>query len=382
MTITSLAGDDRSPIIDIIAGARPNFMKIAPIIRALATRRAAGGMLQYRLVHTGQHYDASMSGDFFVQLQIPQPDINLQAGSGTQAEQTAAIMTRYEAVLMQRRSQLCLVVGDVTSTMACAIVAQKLGVKVAHVEGGLRSGDWSMPEEINRLVTDSITNYFFTTSRYANENLRQSGVSDDRVFFVGNTMIDTLLANVDRLRPPAEWTNLGLAPGRYFVATMHRPANVDQVDTLERTLATIAIGCRGLPVLFPVHPRTARALSQVSRDHTNLKFIEPQPYLEFNYLVRHSKAVITDSGGVTEEATVMGVPCLTLRDTTERPETVACGTNVLVGAGGPRLSSALDAVFDGDWKHGVIPELWDGLAGERIAAALEQLLGANVRSSG
>ncbi|MGB5229892.1 MAG: UDP-N-acetylglucosamine 2-epimerase (non-hydrolyzing) [Desulfoprunum sp.] len=361
-------------LIDIIAGARPNFMKIAPIIRALKLRQAVGGPLRYRLVHTGQHYDARMSGDFFDQLGIPAPDVNLEVGSGSQAEQTAAIMVRYEKLLLEARSDLCLVVGDVTSTMACTIAAQKLCIPVAHVEGGIRSGDWTMPEEINRMVTDAITNWFFTTSEVANNNLRRSGVSDDRIFFVGNTMIDTLLANLPRLRRPGFWDQLGLQAGGYFVVTLHRPANVDDGAAFARLLAAIGEGTRGLPVVFPVHPRTAKTLSEVHRLPENFRLVEPQPYLEFNYLVQQAKAVITDSGGITEEATVMGVPCLTLRDTTERPETVAIGTNELIGTNPAALKPALDRLFAGQWKRGGIPEMWDGRTGERIVRELEMLL--------
>ena len=226
-------------IVYLVAGARPNFMKIAPILRALDARRAEGGRLAYRLVHTGQHYDARMSGDFFTQLGIPAPDVNLEVGSGTQAEQTAAIMTRYERLLLDAPSRLCLVVGDVTSTMACAIAAQKLRVPVAHVEGGIRSGDWTMPEEINRLVTDAITNWFFTTSEVANANLRRAGVRDEQIHFVGNTMIDTLLANLERLRPPPFWAAAGLQPGGYFVMTLHRPANVDDAAGFGRLLEAV-----------------------------------------------------------------------------------------------------------------------------------------------
>ena len=360
--------------IDIIAGARPNFMKIAPIIRALDARKAAGGPLRYRLVHTGQHYDARMSGDFFTQLGIPQPDVNLEVGSGTQAGQTAAIMTAYERLLLDVRSDLCLVVGDVTSTMACAIAAQKLCVPVAHVEGGIRSGDWTMPEEINRRVTDSISNWFFTTSATANQNLRQSGVGEESIFFVGNTMIDTLLSNMDRLRPPTFWDGLGLQAGEYLVTTLHRPANVDTTETFVQLLAAIAAGTRGLPVVFPVHPRTAKTLQALDCLPSCLRLVEPQPYLEFNYLVKNAKAVITDSGGITEEATVMGVPCLTLRDTTERPETVSIGTNELIGTDPACLRPALDRLFAGEWKKGGIPEKWDGHSGERIVAELERLL--------
>jgi UDP-N-acetylglucosamine 2-epimerase (non-hydrolysing) len=360
-------------LIDIIAGARPNFMKIAPIIRAIDERRRSGSRLEYRLVHTGQHYDPRMSGDFFSQLGIPEPNVNLEVGSGTQAEQTAAIMVRYEKVLAERRADICVVVGDVTSTMACAIVAQKAGVRVAHVEGGIRSGDWTMPEEINRIVTDSISNYFFTTSEVANENLRRSGVRDDQIRFVGNTMIDTLLANMERFRLPAFWNELGLRAGEYFVVTLHRPANVDSIDSLRAMLDAIGAGCRGLPVVFPVHPRTMKTLRGSSHMPKNVVPVEPQPYLEFNHMVRHAKAVITDSGGITEEATVMGVPCMTMRDTTERPETITVGTNELIGTDPARLAPALDRLFAGQWKKGAIPEKWDGKAGERIAAALDEL---------
>ena len=360
-------------LIDIIAGARPNFMKIAPIIRALQARAAAGGPLRYRLVHTGQHYDARLSGDFFTQLGIPEPDVNLEAGSGTQAEQTAAIMTRYERLLLERPTDLCLVVGDVTSTMACAIAAQKLCIPVAHVEGGIRSGDWTMPEEINRLVTDAITHWFFTTSEFANANLRRAGVSDDCIFFVGNTMIDTLLANLDRLRPPPFWEDLRLQPGHYFVVTLHRPANVDEAAGFARLLDAIAEGTQGWPVIFPVHPRTAKTLRELVDLPASLHLVEPQPYLEFNYLVRHAKAVITDSGGITEETTVLGVPCLTLRDTTERPETVTIGTNELIGTNPTNLAPALARLMAGQWKTGAIPELWDGHAAERIVEVLERL---------
>jgi UDP-N-acetylglucosamine 2-epimerase (non-hydrolysing) len=365
---------DDACLIDVIAGARPNFMKIAPIIRAIDARRARGSRLRWRLVHTGQHYDARMSADFFEQLNIPQPHVNLEVGSGTQAEQTAAIMVRYEQLLLKERCRLCLVVGDVTSTMACAIVAQKLCIPVAHVEAGIRSGDWTMPEEINRMVTDAITNYFFTTSEVANRNLRQAGVADERIFFVGNTMIDTLLANKSRFRPPSFWEDLGLVAGGYVVMTMHRPANVDSEHAFRAVLQAIASAVRGMTVVFPVHPRTAKTLSAMGALPTNLAIVDPQPYLEFNYLVQHSKAVITDSGGVTEETTVMGVPCITMRNTTERPETVSIGTNELIGTDPSRLAPTLDTLFEGRWKRGDIPPLWDGKTSDRIAEHLDALL--------
>ena len=362
------------PLIDVIAGARPNFMKIAPILRAVKARQAAGSRLHVRLVHTGQHYDDRMSGDFFRQLGIPDPDVNLEVGSGTQAEQTAAIMIRYEQLLLQTPSDVCLVVGDVTSTMACAIAAQKLCVPVAHVEGGIRSGDWSMPEEINRLVTDAITNWFFTTSEAANANLRHVGVAEERIFFVGNTMIDTLLANEAKLRAPTFWADFKLQQGQYFVMTLHRPANVDDTQGFAQLLRAVGEAVRNVPVVFPVHPRTAKTLAALPDKPACLLLVDPQPYLEFNYLARHALGVITDSGGVTEETTVMGVPCVTLRDTTERPETVTVGTNELIGTDPAALKPALDRLFAGQWKKGAIPEKWDGRTGERIAEALERLL--------
>ena len=360
--------------IDIIAGARPNFMKIAPIIGALDRRRADGGRLAYRLVHTGQHYDKKMSADFFTQLGIPEPDVNLGVGSGTQAQQTAEIMVRYERLLQGDPSALCVVVGDVNSTMACAIAAKKLCIPVAHVEGGIRSGDRTMPEEINRLVADAITDYFFTTSEFANQNLRRAGVDDERIFFVGNTMIDTLLAHRGRFVAPGFWSVLDLREGEYIVLTLHRPNNVDDADRLARLLSAIGFGARGLPVVFPVHPRTAKTLVTIGGLPQNLHFVDPQPYLEFNYLVSHARAVITDSGGITEETTVLGVPCMTLRVTTERPETVSIGTNELLGIDPAALAPAFDRLFAGGWKKGGVPEKWDGRSGERIVAILEQLL--------
>lgn len=359
--------------LDIIAGARPNFVKIASIIHAISDRQKAGAQISYRLVHTGQHYDERMSGDFFSQLNIPPPDCNLGVGSGTQAEQTSAIMIGYEKLLQEKRNKICLVVGDVTSTMACSIVAQKMGVMVAHVEAGIRSGDWGMPEEINRMVTDSITNWFFTTSEHADENLRRMGVCESRIYFVGNTMIDTLVANRSRFRRPNFWSDCGLESGQYFVLTLHRPANVDDPCALEKMLCSISDAARGLPVLFPVHPRTRKNIKDASQLPPNLIVVDPQPYLEFNYLVQGARAVLTDSGGISEETTVLGVPCLTMRDNTERPETVSIGTNELIGTNPNAVAPAFDRVFAGTWKQGAIPKMWDGRAGERIVQVLESV---------
>lgn len=365
-------------LITIIAGARPNFMKVAPIIKSIIKKKGEGIDINFRLVHTGQHYDKKMSGDFFEQLDIPEPDANLEAGGGSQAEQTAAIMIRFEKELLQHPSDLVLVVGDVTSTMACSIVAQKLHTKVAHVEAGIRSGDRSMPEEINRMVTDSITNYFFTTSQNANNNLRKLGVEEEHILFVGNTMIDTLMHQMPRFQKPAVWNQLSLEENNYIVMTLHRPANVDEEGKLKALIDAIIISSNGLPLVFPVHPRTAKMLSHIGISASNLHLIDPLGYLEFNYLVKHAKAVITDSGGITEETTVMGIPCMTLRDNTERPETCTIGTNELLGTNPAAIKPAFNKLFSGKWKKGEIPELWDGKAAERIVDHLINALATNV----
>jgi UDP-N-acetylglucosamine 2-epimerase (non-hydrolysing) len=360
--------------IDLIAGARPNFMKIASVIDAINSSRRRNNILDYRLIHTGQHYDQMMSGEFFNQLRIPEPDVNLEVGPGSQAVQTGNIMVRYEEVLRTSSSDACVVVGDVTSTMACAIVARKMGLPVAHVEAGIRSGDWSMPEEINRVVTDSLSNWFFVTSQNASENLRKAGVAENEIFFVGNTMIDTLLKNLQRLRAPPVWFQIHLEPKQFFVLTLHRPANVDESKKLQNLLEVIARATRNMPVIFPVHPRTAKALENLRLNAPHIHYIEPLGYLEFNYLVKQAKAVLTDSGGITEEATILGVPCLTLRETTERPETVTIGTNELVGSDPARVQAALERLFERGWKIGSTPPRWDGKAGQRIVSILEQVL--------
>ena len=361
--------------IDLIVGARPNFMKIAPIIREIERRSTQNENIGYRLVHTGQHYDRNMSGSFFDELGIPEPHVNMNIGSGTQAEQTAGIMLGYEKLLKEKKPDLCIVVGDVTSTMACAIAAKKMLVPVAHVEGGIRSGDMTMPEEINRIVTDSITDYFFTTSATANENLRKNGVSDDRIFFVGNTMIDTLLASRPYFKKPRLWNEINLKDKDYIVLTLHRPDNVDDPVNLQRLLDEIINSSGGLPVVFPVHPRTRKVLgsSAGSPGSRNIHLTEPLGYLEFNYLVERAKAVITDSGGITEETTVMSVPCMTLRNSTERPETVTTGTNELLGTNPDAIAPAMRKLISGQWKKGSIPPLWDGHTSERIVGIICKL---------
>jgi UDP-N-acetylglucosamine 2-epimerase (non-hydrolysing) len=359
--------------IDLIAGARPNFMKIAPIIDAIRKAQKDGEDINFRLIHTGQHYDKNMSDSFFEQLGIPQPDVNLGAGGGTQAEQTAAIMIGYERLLLERKSDLCLVVGDVTSTMACSIVAQKLHVPVAHVEAGIRSGDWTMPEEINRLVTDSITNYFFTTTPEASENLKRSGIPNTSIFWVGNTMIDTLVKHRSRFQKPKIWEELKLSNKGYIVMTLHRPGNVDEEAKLKSLMNEIVDNSNNLPLIFPVHPRTAKILQGVGIQHSRLHTIDPLSYLEFNYLVENALAVITDSGGITEETTVMGIPCMTLRNNTERPETVEIGSNELIGTDPRAIKPAMEKLFSGNWKKGSIPELWDGKTEDRIVEIITKL---------
>ena len=443
--------------ITLIAGARPNFMKIAPLIKAIQAAPQTGKDIHYRLVHTGQHYDKNMSDTFFEELGIPMPDVNLGCGGGTQAEQTANIMVAFERDLMANPTDIVLVVGDVTSTMACSIVAKKLNTRVCHVEAGIRSWDLSMPEEINRMVTDSLADYMFTTSEVANKNLILQGASLEvkgtedevkgerlevkgtmnevkgerlevrgtengeadiqastpytlhstpteassliassphnlpvldeeqyafkrnvqRVWFVGNVMIDTLLANRARFRRPAVYDELELQDKNYVVMTMHRPANVDEENHLKALMEQIITNVHGLPIIFPIHPRTAKLFynlwgneEQLHSIFPNLHIVDPMGYLEFNYLVEHAKVVVTDSGGITEETTVMGVPCITLRDNTERPETCTIGTNRLIGTNPNAIKPALDILFAGEWQQGGIPPLWDGHAAERIVEIL------------
>ncbi|HLP63336.1 non-hydrolyzing UDP-N-acetylglucosamine 2-epimerase [Flavobacterium sp.] len=352
--------------ITIVAGARPNFIKIAPIIKAIEKKQSEGATISYRLVHTGQHYDKNLSDTFFEELNIPHPSVNLEVKSGSQSVQTAAIMVAFEEELLQNPCDLVLVVGDVNSTMACAIVAKKLNIEVVHVEAGIRSGDMTMPEEINRIVTDSITDYFFTTSTWASENLLKYGANPKQIHFVGNVMIDTLYQNLSRISAPDFWSKFDLEPQNYIVLTLHRPSNVDEEQSLLQLLLGIDAMVNGKKIIFPIHPRTKSILGTTSLEFKNILFVEPQGYLNFMYLIKNSFAVITDSGGISEETTVLGIPCFTMRTTTERPETQTIGTNTLVGTSIENLKKVYASFLENGTKKGGIPELWDGKASERI----------------
>jgi UDP-N-acetylglucosamine 2-epimerase (non-hydrolysing) len=348
-----------------VVGARPNFMKLAPVVRALCGRVG----VQQTVVHTGQHYDAEMSEVFFEDLELPPPDINLGVGSGSHAEQTAGVMLRLEPVLHERRPDIVVVYGDVNSTLAGALVAAKLQIPVAHVEAGLRSFDRTMPEELNRHVTDAVADLLFTPSRDANENLAREGIPESRVRFVGNVMIDTLLRLLPKAQPPPEVDGLE----RYAFVTLHRPSNVDDPEMLARVLDALETVGQALPVLFAVHPRTRQRLEAIGRGNgaNGVRLLPPLPYRQCLALQRNATVVITDSGGMQEETTLLGVPCLTLRENTERPVTVTEGTNVLLGQRPERLPEAVCAILHGRRKPARVPPLWDGRAGERIADALE-----------
>jgi UDP-N-acetylglucosamine 2-epimerase (non-hydrolysing) len=354
-----------------IVGARPNFMKIGPVIAGL---KAAG--LKAPLLHTGQHYDAAMNDRIFEDLGLPHPDVNLEVGSGTHAVQTAEIMRRFEPVLDEMKPDAVLVVGDVNSTIACALVAAKKGVKVVHVEAGLRSYDRAMPEEINRVLTDQISDFLFTTEREAEDNLKREGIDPARVFFVGNVMIDTLLANVARA-VPAE-TTLGGGISEYGLVTLHRPSNVDDPAMLARLAECLIKMAARLPMVFPAHPRTLARLEAAglksALEAAGIRLLPPQGYLEILGLMRSAKLVVTDSGGLQEETTALGVPCLTVRENTERPITISQGTNTLVGTDAAAIMAAFEDVLATGGKAGRIPELWDGKAGERIGTVLAERL--------
>ena len=353
--------------ITIVAGARPNFIKIAPIIKAIEKKQNQGAAVSFRLVHTGQHYDKNLSDTFFEELNIPKPNSNLEVKSGSQAEQTGAIMIAFEKELQENPCDLVLVVGDVNSTMACAIVAKKQNIKVAHVEAGIRSGDMTMPEEINRIVTDSISDYFFTTSTTASENLLKYGVDQSNIHFVGNVMIDTLYQNINRFSAPPFLNEFQLQFGQYIILTLHRPSNVDEEASLIQLIKGIDLMAGNKKVIFPIHPRTKAILGETKLDLKNILFVEPQGYLNFMFLIKNSFAVITDSGGISEETTVLGIPCFTMRTTTERPETIKIGTNNLVGTSIENLEKIFgDFLNLEERRKAGIPELWDGKASERI----------------
>ena len=364
--------------LHLVAGARPNFMKIAPIVRALDARRED---FDYRIVHTGQHYDREMSDVFFEELGIPRPDHHLEAGGGSHAEQTAKIMVAYEKICQAERPDCTLVVGDVNSTLACSIVAKKLHVPVAHVEAGLRSGDMRMPEEINRLVTDSISDWFFVTEPAGRENLLREGKPPGSVFFVGHVMVDNLFYQRDKLaqadRSGFESEALKQRLPRYGAVTLHRPSNVDDRDALAGIAGALREISGRLPLVFPVHPRTRGNLEKFGLDlGPNVILTKPLSYMDFLNLWKDASLIMTDSGGLQEETTALGVPCLTLRENTERPVTVDEGTNTMVGCDPSKIIQAAAEVLAGKGKAGRQPQFWDGRAAERIVAELGRQLGA------
>lgn len=357
-----------------IVGARPNFMKIAPIAKAFRADRD----VEHVIVHTGQHYDEKMSESFFHQLGIPRPAINLEVGSGSHAAQTAEIMRRFEPVCLKHKPDAVLVVGDVNSTLACAVVAKKLWVPVVHVEAGLRSFDRRMPEEINRIVTDSICDVFFTTSPEAETYLRAEGVPRGRIFYAGNVMIDTLMENTARARASEITGKLGVAKGEYALVTLHRPSNVDTKEALSGIMRALQAIQKKIPVVFPAHPRAMKNIRRFipKRDLASLKnirFVEPLGYLDFLNLTMNARFVLTDSGGIQEETTVLGVPCLTARENTERPITITEGTNILVGTSARRIVAEAEKILKGRAKTGKRPKYWDGKASGRILKILKRL---------
>jgi UDP-N-acetylglucosamine 2-epimerase (non-hydrolysing) len=359
----------------IIAGARPNFMKVAPLIKAAAAHNSSRGHggthLDWRLVHTGQHYDQKMSEVFFAELGIPAPDVNLGVGSGSHAVQTANLMVKFEPVCLEHKPDWAIVVGDVNSTMACTLVCAKLGVKVAHVEAGLRSFDRTMPEEINRIVTDALADLLLTPSSDADENLQQEGIAASRIKRVGNVMIDALLANLEKAHASLILSNLGLHTRSFVYVTLHRPSNVDDRTTLATIIGELKRLAARFPVVFPIHPRTLKMCQQFKidlHDEPGMKIIEPIGYLDSLRLTEGARLVLTDSGGLQEESTFFRTPCLTLRPNTERPVTVTLGSNKLTEVG--RLPMDLDEILGGQRELGEIPPLWDGRASERIIEAI------------
>jgi len=361
--------------IFLIAGARPNFMKIAPIARAFDQRET----IIYKIVHTGQHYDQNMSDIFFKELDIRQPDYHLGAGGGTHAQQTAKIMTGFEAVCETDRPDLVMVVGDVNSTLACSIVAKKMEIKVAHVEAGLRSFDLSMPEEINRMVTDAISDLFFITEEQGMANLLKEGKSKEKLHFVGHVMVDNLffqlkkLAKMDSAIFPTD--SFKQSHANYGVVTLHRPSNVDNREALQTIFNTFSTISERLPLIFPIHPRTRKSMDAFNiKPGDNIKLIEPLSYMEFLNLWQDAKLVLTDSGGLQEETTALGIPCLTIRENTERPITITEGTNELVGTSREKILNAFENIMANNWKNGQRPKFWDGKASERITDIIQPIL--------
>lgn len=360
----------------VVGGARPNFMKIAPVVHALCNRversRANGVDLKVSIVHTGQHYDKNMSDVFFQELEIPRPDWYLEVGSGSHAEQTAKIMMAFEKVLQENMPQMVIVVGDVNSTIACALTAKKLNIKVAHVEAGLRSFDMTMPEEINRKLTDSISDLLFVTEESGYANLRAEGISEDRIRVEGNVMIDTLKRNLGKIceggfTPSPVLKEFNRIVRRYGVLTLHRPSNVDKKETLTPIWGAISETAKKIPLLFPIHPRTRFKIDEFGLDKSGITMIDPLGYLDMLYMVKGAAIILTDSGGLQEETTYLGVPCVTIRENTERPVTVTLGTNYLAGTRPESILAIVNEILSGNPKKGVIPPFWDGRTSERIA---------------
>jgi len=362
--------------IDLIAGARPNFMKIGPIYKALQNYTDD---VQCRIVHTGQHYDQNMSEIFFKQLDLPEPHVSLEVGSGTHAVQTGKVMVAYEELIQNDPPDLVLVVGDVNSTMACALVATKLHIPVGHVEAGLRSRDMSMPEEVNRIVADRVSSYLFTTCEDGVVNLIAEGFHQEQIIEVGNTMIDSLAALLPKADESTILEDVGVKAREFVLVTLHRPSNVDDPGHLEKLLGILSKLADRQPVLFPVHPRTRKKISDLigfePADHPDLRLLDPMPYLDFVKCQKEASVVLTDSGGVQEETSFLGVPCITARENTERPVTITRGTNLLVGVDPDDIFTAVLEILDGNKKEGSPIPMWDGHAGERIASFVNELSG-------
>jgi UDP-N-acetylglucosamine 2-epimerase (non-hydrolysing) len=365
-------------LLDLIVGTRPNFIKVAALINEITKYNFyTNKKIKFRLIHTGQHYSRKLSNNFFDDLQIPKPDFNINAGSGSQAKQKAHIMIGYEKILFKKKPDICIVVGDVNSTVSCAIVAKKMNVGLAHIEAGIRSNDRTMPEEINRILTDSITDYFFTTSMQANKNLIQEGVEAKKIYFVGNTMIDTLKNNLNKLKCPKIWDQFNLEKNKYILLTLHRPSNVDDHRYFKNILTEIKYACANDKIIFPIHPRSKKQIKLIKHLPKNIHLVSPQSYLEFIYLLKNCKAILTDSGGVSEEATILNIPCLTFRNSTERPETILEGTNHLIGSNLNNLNANIKKINKGLWKKGRMPNKWDGKTSKRILLDLIKIINKN-----